>query len=64
MYLLKEDGHRSVADIGRLFGNRDHSTVLAGIQRIGMELTTRPETASDIASARDAVRAAAVAVGV
>jgi chromosomal replication initiator protein len=59
MYLLREDGHRSVADIGRLFGNRDHSTVLAGAQRIAGELATRAETRADVAAVRGALTAPA-----
>lgn len=59
MYLLKEDARLTVAQIGRLLGNRDHSTVLAGIQRIAMELTTRPETASDVTAVREQAAAAA-----
>ncbi|MDP9236232.1 MAG: chromosomal replication initiator protein DnaA, partial [Chloroflexota bacterium] len=58
MYLLKEDGRKSAADIGRLCGHRDHSTVLAGITRIGVEQTTRPETKDDIAAARESLATA------
>lgn len=61
MFVLKEDGHRTVADIGRLLGNRDHSTVLAGINRIAMELTTRAETTADLAATRAALSATTVA---
>ena len=35
-----------------LFGNRDHSTVIGAIDRIEAELTTRPETAADLAAVR------------
>ncbi len=49
---MKEDGRRTIADIGREFGNRDHSTVLAAIQRITLEQTTRPETAADLTATR------------
>lgn len=59
MYLLKEDARMTVAEIGRLLGNRDHSTVLAGIQRIAMEVHTRPETSADIAAARASATGAA-----
>ena len=55
MFLLREDGRRSVADIGRLLGNRDHSTVLGGISRIALERTTRAETSADIAAIRAAL---------
>jgi chromosomal replication initiator protein len=53
MFVLKEDGHKTIADIGRAFSNRDHSTVLAGIDRIRMELSTRAETVQDLASVRE-----------
>jgi len=52
MYVLKEDGRKTVAEIGRLLGHRDHSTVIAGIQRIGLEQTTRPETRGDVGAIR------------
>jgi len=55
MFVLKEDGRRTVAEIGRLFGNRDHSTVLGGIQRIALEQTTRPETRADLAAVRESL---------
>jgi chromosomal replication initiator protein len=55
MYLLREDAKLSVAEIGRMFGGRDHSTVLGGINRIALETTTRPETATDLAVVRDAI---------
>ncbi len=52
MYVLKEDGRRTVAEIGRLFGNRDHATVLGGIARIAGELGTRAETSADLHALR------------
>jgi len=57
MYLMKEDARRSVAEIGREFGHRDHSTVLAGVQRIALEQTTRAETSADIAALRSTLAA-------
>jgi len=54
MYVLKEDGAKPVADIARLF-DRDHSTVLGGIDRIAKELRVRPETAADLRAVRDAL---------
>ena len=59
MYLLREDAHRPVAEIGRLF-TRDHSTVLAGITRITHEQSTRPETSADLVAIREALAASAV----
>ena len=61
MYLLKEDAKKTIAEIGRTFGNRDHSTVIGGIQRITMELATRPETTADLAAVRALSRADNVA---
>jgi chromosomal replication initiator protein len=57
MYILREDGHKTVAEICRLFGNRDHSTVLGGIQRITGELATRIETSADLAAVRSRLAA-------
>jgi chromosomal replication initiator protein len=59
MYALKEEGRRSVAEIGRLFGGRDHSTVLQAVARIAAELTTRAETSADMAAVRAALAAVA-----
>ncbi len=61
MYVLREDAHRPVAEIGRMF-LRDHSTVLAGITRITHEQTTRPETAADLVAIREALAASAISV--
>jgi chromosomal replication initiator protein len=65
MYVMKEDARLTVAEIGRELGNRDHSTVLAGINRIALERTTRPETSQDIEAVRASLapEAPAAAVG-
>jgi chromosomal replication initiator protein len=34
MYLAKQLTHRSLPEIGRRFGNRDHTTVLHAIRKI------------------------------
>ena len=54
MYVLKQDAVKAVADIARIF-DRDHSTVLGGIDRIAKELRVRPETAADLRSVREAL---------
>ena len=64
MYLLKEDAHSTIAEIGRHLGHRDHSTVLAGIARITGELKTRPETRADAEASREALRSGAAEVRV
>jgi chromosomal replication initiator protein len=53
MFVLKDDARMPIAEICRAFSNRDHSTVIAGIERIRMELTTRPETVADLAAVRE-----------
>lgn len=52
MYALKQSHQYTISEIGRLLGNKDHSTVLAAVQRIQMELTTRIETVEDYAAVR------------
>ena len=48
VYLLRRLGSHRLAEIGKLLGNRDHSTVLKGFQRINQEFTSLPETRTDI----------------
>jgi chromosomal replication initiator protein len=57
MYVLRHDARKTVAEIQRLFGNRDHSTVIGAIDRIEGELATRPETRDDLASIRESLAA-------
>jgi chromosomal replication initiator protein len=40
MYLAKQLTQRSLPEIGRRFGNRDHTTVMHAVSRVG-ELMTR-----------------------
>jgi chromosomal replication initiator protein len=62
MYILRHDANKSVAEIQRLFGNRDHSTVLGAIARIEGERTMEPATAADLSAVRDAIAGARVVV--
>lgn len=45
MFILKNSSRQSIADIGRKFGNRDHSTVISAIDKICMWLETGDEIA-------------------
>ncbi len=45
MYLAKQLTARSLPEIGRRFGNRDHTTVLHAIRKIEGELTGNPRLA-------------------
>ncbi len=52
MYLLREDAHQRITDIGRLLGRRDHSTVIHGLRKIDASLPSNPQLASQIAEIR------------
>lgn len=46
MYLTKVLTLRSLPEIGRRFGGRDHTTVLWAVHKIGGQVETDPETAA------------------
>jgi chromosomal replication initiator protein len=48
IYLLRCHSGRSLADIGKLLGGRDHSTVLHAHRRIERELKSLPQTRADV----------------
>ena len=52
MFLAKELTLRSLPDIGRRIGGRDHTTVLHGVRRIGELIETDGELAEKIAGLR------------
>jgi chromosomal replication initiator protein len=43
MYLLRERNHCSLAEIGKMLGDRDHSTVLHGCEKIAAEIDVNPQ---------------------
>lgn len=49
MFFMRERTNRSLCDIGKIFGGRDHSGVMHGIKRVrnGMDLLT-PESRAEI----------------
>ena len=47
MFLVREHYGYPYADIGALFGNRDHTTVMHGCQKIETELTGDPSTGTE-----------------
>lgn len=57
MYLSKTETPRSLPDIGRRFGNRDHTTVLHAVRKIGLLIQTDSQLAADV----EAVKALAIA---
>lgn len=55
MYLARLLTTRSMPEIGRQFGNRDHTTVLHGVRRMEERRATDPEFASEIEQLRSAL---------
>ena len=47
MYMIKNHLNKSLVEIGRAFGGRDHSTVLNALRKIEMELTKNPDLKKD-----------------
>ena len=48
MYLAKQLTSRSLPEIGRRFGNRDHTTVLHAIRKIDNEISGNPRLKDEI----------------
>ncbi len=57
MWLAKELTTRSLPDIGRRFGGRDHTTVMHGVRRIGELIKTDSQIAEDVELLRRALEA-------
>ena len=52
MYLLREQNHCSLSEIGKVLGYRDHTTVLHGCEKISAEVTTNPDISRSIHNIR------------
>jgi chromosomal replication initiator protein len=61
MYLLREEAHRPLTEIGRMLGGRDHATVLHGCSKVSKELNLLPETREDVECLRRLLRTPAAA---
>lgn len=48
MYLAKQLTSRSLPEIGRKFGNRDHTTVMHAVSRVGQLIEVDPNFAEDV----------------
>jgi chromosomal replication initiator protein len=48
MFLIKKYLDKSLVDIGKIFGNKDHTTVINALQRIQSLQTKDPEIKKDI----------------
>ncbi|WP_269581951.1 chromosomal replication initiator protein DnaA [Roseibium sp. Sym1] len=58
MYLAKEMTPRSLPEIGRRFGNRDHTTVLHAHRKISRMLPDDPTFSRELESLKEMIRAA------
>lgn len=56
MYLLKEEGGLTFAEIGNLLGGRDHSTVIHGVDKIRLLLSTSADIKEEIMLIKDRIR--------
>ena len=43
MYLLRERNHCGLAEIGKMLGGRDHTTIMHGCEKIAAEIDVNPE---------------------
>jgi chromosomal replication initiator protein len=56
MYLLREDARLSYPQIGVLLGGRDHTSVLHGCEKIGLQIQQNKPCANDARAVRDLLR--------
>jgi chromosomal replication initiator protein len=56
MYLLREQNHYPLSEIGRILGGRDHTTVLHGYEKISAEATINPQLAKSVEELRQSLR--------
>jgi len=52
MYLMRQQNHCNFAEIGQVLGNRDHSTVIHGCQKISSEIGTDSQLSKSIEDIR------------
>ena len=55
MFILREDSKINLNSIGKLFGGRDHSTVLHAIRRIQTDAATNQNLRRDLLSLRSSI---------
>jgi chromosomal replication initiator protein len=52
MYLLRQQNHCSLSDIGRILGDRDHSTVIHGCEKISSQISVDSQLSKSIEDIR------------
>ncbi|MBI4298981.1 MAG: chromosomal replication initiator protein DnaA [Chloroflexi bacterium] len=56
MYLLREEANRSFTEIGRLLGDKDHSTVIHACNRIAAQINSDPHLRQDVLNIRENIQ--------
>jgi chromosomal replication initiator protein len=56
MYLLREDARLSYSQIGVILGGRDHTSVLHGCEKIGLDVASNGRSVNDARAVRDLLR--------
>jgi chromosomal replication initiator protein len=56
MYLLRQQNHCNLADIGKILGNRDHSTVIHGCEKISTEIAVDSQLSKSVEDIRVMLR--------
>jgi chromosomal replication initiator protein len=55
MYLLREQNHCPLSEIGKILGDRDHTTVLYGYDKIAAEASVNPQLSKSVQELRQAL---------
>jgi chromosomal replication initiator protein len=56
MYLLRERNHCGLAEIGKMLGGRDHTTIMHGCEKIAAELDVNPELQDSVNEIRQKLK--------
>ena len=56
MYLLRQQNHCNLSDIGKILGNRDHSTVIHGCEKISSAINVDSQLSKSIEDIRTMLR--------
>jgi len=52
MFLLRDEAHRPLTEVGRILGNRDHSTVVHGLNRVQRTFYSDPDLRREVEEIR------------
>jgi len=56
MYLLRERNHCGLAEIGKMLGGRDHTTIMHGCEKIAAEIDVNPELQDSVSEIRQKLK--------